>query len=88
MPAKQHGPQRELSLSWNQGLQLVAKVQPVDGFVDVIRLQVSTKRDRLVLRFDSREQVMLLLAAVLALLDGLDKAATSYEPHTKVFRLG
>lgn len=86
MPAKRPHSQ-EFALSWNQRLQLVAEVEPIDGFVDVIRLRVLTKRDTLVLRFDSREHVMLLLEAVLSLLTGLDKAA-SYVPHTKVFRLG
>lgn len=86
MPAKRP-PAQEFALSWSQRLQLIAEVEPVDGFVDVIRLRALTKRNNLVLRFDSREHVMLLLEAVLALLDGLDKAA-SYVPHTKVFRLG
>lgn len=85
MPTKRRRSPRELSLSWNQGLHLVAEVAPVDGFVDVISLQLLTNRDHLVLRFDSRDHVLLLLEAVLALFDGLDQASSFV--HTRVFKL-
>lgn len=88
MPARCRRRRRssEFHLSWSQALLLVSEVEPIDGFVDVIRLQLLNNRNRLELRFDSREHVMLLLDAVLSLIEGLDKAA-SYVPHTKVHTL-
>jgi hypothetical protein len=87
MRAKRPRPPRELAFTWSEELRLIAEVEPVDSFADVIRLQVHTGRDRLVLRFDSREHVMFLLEAVLDLLQGLDKAA-NYVPYTKTCTLG
>ena len=85
MPAKRQRSPREVSLAWNQGLQIVTEFEPIDGFVDVIRLRVLTYRDHLVLKFDSREHVMLLLEAVLALLDAHDRQSDYL--ITRVFKL-
>ena len=85
MPAKRQRSPREVSLAWNQGLQIVTEFEPIDGFVDVIRLRVLTDRDHLVLKFDSREHVMLLLEAVLALLDAHDRQSDYL--ITRVFKL-
>lgn len=89
MPAKRVRSSREVHLTWNQGLQLVTEVEPVDYFVDVIRLRVITDRNDLVLKFASRDHVLLLLDAVLALFDGIDRLPDSTTAtFSRTFKLG